>query len=126
MNVAVIVNGTPKGNNIGWATHEGRVRDVTGREECISVLPGDGTRVRTWPISIGRLEYETPLGRTTVVRNKSDAVESPPVDWGSVQAALAAANGVPTVVGKRTVERKLADTRSARRVLATSALKSRE
>lgn len=217
--------------------------------------PRDGTRVRTWPISIGRLEYETPLGRTTVVRKKVgpvwyptdsireeyaargetlppmvnpgpdnplgshalylgfptylihgtnrphsigmrvshgcvrlypedivelydlvapgtsvsivdqrvkagwlgnelylevhpnpgvpadqprpnmtdavraiiaatlEAVELPPVDWGSVEAALAAANGVPTVVGKRTVEPKLEDARSA---LAASAAESPE
>ena len=34
-------------------------------------FPSDGTKVRTWPISIGRLGYETPLGRTSVVRKKT-------------------------------------------------------
>ena len=32
--------------------------------------PETGARVRTWPISIGRLGYETPLGATSVVRKK--------------------------------------------------------
>ena len=32
--------------------------------------PRAGSEVRTWPISIGRLEHETPLGRTTVTRKK--------------------------------------------------------
>ena len=32
--------------------------------------PKDGGRVRTWPIGIGRLEYETPLGKTSVVAKK--------------------------------------------------------
>jgi len=39
--------------------------------------PKDETRVRTWPISIGRLEYETPLGQTTVVRKKVGPVWYP-------------------------------------------------
>ena len=33
-------------------------------------FPQGGSDVRTWPISIGRLEYETPLGETTVTRKK--------------------------------------------------------
>ena len=32
--------------------------------------PKDGSVVHTWPISIGRVGWETPLGRTTVVRKK--------------------------------------------------------
>ena len=36
-----------------------------------------GAKVRTWPISIGRLEYETPLGKTTVVRKKVGPVWYP-------------------------------------------------
>ena len=34
-------------------------------------FPAGRSTVRTWPISIGRLGYETPLGRTSVVRKKS-------------------------------------------------------
>ena len=40
-------------------------------------FPKEGEKVRTWPISIGRLEYETPLGRTTVVRKKVGPVWYP-------------------------------------------------
>ena len=32
--------------------------------------PKDGSVVHTWPISIGRVGWETPLGKTTVVRKK--------------------------------------------------------
>lgn len=32
--------------------------------------PEDGDRVHTWPISIGRVGYETPLGKTKVARKK--------------------------------------------------------
>ena len=32
--------------------------------------PEDGSVVHTWPISIGRVGWETPLGKTTVVRKK--------------------------------------------------------
>ena len=32
--------------------------------------PEDGTVVHTWPVSIGRVGWETPLGKTTVVRKK--------------------------------------------------------
>ena len=39
--------------------------------------PEDGGRVRTWPIGIGRLEYETPLGKTSVVRKKVGPVWYP-------------------------------------------------
>ena len=39
--------------------------------------PKDGGRVRTWPIGIGRLEYETPLGKTSVVRKKVGPVWYP-------------------------------------------------
>ena len=33
-------------------------------------FPKDGSEVRTWPISIGRVGYETPLGKTMVARKK--------------------------------------------------------
>ena len=39
--------------------------------------PKDGGRVCTWPIGIGRLEYETPLGRTSVVAKKVGPVWYP-------------------------------------------------
>ena len=39
--------------------------------------PEDGTKVRTWPIGIGRLEYQTPLGRTSVTRKKVGPVWYP-------------------------------------------------
>ena len=39
--------------------------------------PKDGTAVRTWPISIGRPDHETPLGTTTVVRKKAGPIWYP-------------------------------------------------
>ena len=39
--------------------------------------PKDGSPVRTWPVGIGRLEYETPLGRTNVTRKKVGPVWYP-------------------------------------------------
>ena len=39
--------------------------------------PKDGTQVRTWPVGIGRLEYETPIGRTSVTRKKVGPVWYP-------------------------------------------------
>ena len=39
--------------------------------------PKDGSQVRTWPVGIGRLEYETPLGTTSVTRKKVDPVWYP-------------------------------------------------
>ena len=39
--------------------------------------PKDGSQVRTWPVGIGRLEYETPIGRTSVTRKKVDPVWYP-------------------------------------------------
>ena len=39
--------------------------------------PEDGSQVRTWPVGIGRLEYETPLGRTSVTRKKVGPVWYP-------------------------------------------------
>ena len=39
--------------------------------------PNDGGQVRTWPIGIGRLEYETPLGNTSVVGKKVGPVWYP-------------------------------------------------
>lgn len=39
-------------------------------EMRIYYYPKNGGPVQTWPIGIGRLEYETPLGKTSVVRKK--------------------------------------------------------
>ena len=39
--------------------------------------PKDGSQVRTWPVGIGRLEYETPLGKTSVTRKKVGPVWYP-------------------------------------------------
>ena len=39
--------------------------------------PKDGGPVQTWPVGIGRLEYETPIGRTSVTRKKVDPVWYP-------------------------------------------------
>ena len=46
-------------------------------EMRIYYYPKEGRRVRTWPIGIGRLEYETPLGKTSVVRKKVGPVWYP-------------------------------------------------
>ena len=40
--------------------------------------PKDGSVVHTWPISIGRVGWETPLGMTTVVRKKARPTWYPP------------------------------------------------
>lgn len=40
--------------------------------------PKDGSVVHTWPISIGRVGWETPLGKTTVVRKKALPTWYPP------------------------------------------------
>ena len=39
--------------------------------------PKDGSQVRTWPVGIGRLEYETPIGKTSVTRKKVGPVWYP-------------------------------------------------
>jgi L,D-transpeptidase ErfK/SrfK len=46
-------------------------------EMRIYYYPKNGGSVRTWPIGIGRLEYETPLGKTSVVRKKVGPVWYP-------------------------------------------------
>ena len=50
------------------ATRRGIVINVP--EMRLYHFPQDGGGVRTWPISIGRLGYETPLGTTTVARKR--------------------------------------------------------
>ena len=40
--------------------------------------PEDGSAVHTWPVSIGRVGWETPLGKTTVVRKKALPTWYPP------------------------------------------------
>ena len=40
--------------------------------------PGKGSVVHTWPISIGRVGWETPLGNTTIVRKKVGPTWYPP------------------------------------------------
>ena len=40
--------------------------------------PEDGSVVHTWPVSIGRVGWETPLGKTTVVRKKALPTWYPP------------------------------------------------
>ena len=40
--------------------------------------PNDGSVVHTWPISIGRVGWETPLGKTTVVLKKALPTWYPP------------------------------------------------
>ena len=46
-------------------------------EMRIYYYPKNGGPVQTWPIGIGRLEYETPLGKTSVVRKKVGPVWYP-------------------------------------------------
>ena len=55
--------------------HRGVVINVP--EMRLYYFAKDATTVRTWPVSIGRLEYETPLGRTTVVKKKVGPVWIP-------------------------------------------------
>ena len=59
----------PSGNRRGIVINVPEMR--------IYYYPKEGGRVRTWPIGIGRLEYETPLGRTSVVRKKVGPVWYP-------------------------------------------------
>ena len=75
--------------------------------------PEVGSVVHTWPISIGRVGWDTPLGKTTVVRKKTLPTWYPPaaatpagglppaLDRDRVDEALATANGVPVAVARR-------------------------
>ena len=59
--------------------------------------PRDGSVVRTWPISIGRVGWETPLGETSIVRKKAHPTWYPPESIRE-EAALDG-NPLPRVVG---------------------------
>ena len=47
-------------------------------EMRIYYYPKDRSMVRTWPISIGRVGWETPLGQTSIVRKKAYPTWYPP------------------------------------------------
>ena len=47
-------------------------------EMRIYYYPRDRSVVRTWPISIGRVGWETPLGETSIVRKKASPTWYPP------------------------------------------------
>ncbi len=40
--------------------------------------PGEGRRVATYPVSVGRLDWRTPLGTTRVVRKAANPIWTPP------------------------------------------------
>ena len=70
---------------------------VNVAEMRIYYYPDDRSLVRTWPISIGRVGWETPLGETRIVRKKAYPTWYPPE---SIREE-AAMNGdpLPRVVG---------------------------
>ena len=70
---------------------------VNVAEMRIYYFPKGGQVVRTWPISIGRVGWETPLGETSIVRKKARPTWYPPE---SIREE-AARNGepLPRVVG---------------------------
>ena len=77
------------------APHSGLVINVA--EMRIYYYQEDRSEVRTWPISIGRVGWETPLGETRIVRKKANPTWYPPE---SIREE-AAMNGdpLPRVVG---------------------------
>ena len=66
-------------------------------EMRVYYFPRDGSVVRTWPISIGRVGWETPLGETRIVRKKAYPTWYPPESIRE-EAALEG-EPLPRVVG---------------------------
>ena len=66
-------------------------------EMRIYYYPDDESVVRTWPISIGRVGWETPLGETSIVRKKAYPTWYPPESIR--EAAAGSGNPLPRVVG---------------------------
>ena len=70
---------------------------VNVAEMRVYFYPRDGSVVRTWPISIGRVGWETPLGETSIVRKRAYPTWYPPE---SIRAEAAMeGNPLPRVVG---------------------------
>jgi L,D-transpeptidase ErfK/SrfK len=63
----------------------------------IYYYPKDRSMVRTWPISIGRVGWETPLGQTSIVRKKASPTWYPPESIR--EEAARNGNPLPRVVG---------------------------
>ena len=66
-------------------------------EMRIYYYPKDRSMVRTWPISIGRVGWETPLGQTSIVRKKAYPTWYPPESIR--EEAARNGNPLPRVVG---------------------------
>ena len=69
---------------------------VNVAEMRIYYYPRDGSVVRTWPISIGRVGWETPLGDTSIVRKKAYPTWYPPESIR--EEAAMSGNPLPRVV----------------------------
>ena len=70
---------------------------VNVAEMRIYFYPRDRAVVRTWPISIGRVGWETPLGETSIVRKKAYPTWYPPASIR--EEAAMEGNPLPRVVG---------------------------
>ncbi|MCY4220946.1 MAG: L,D-transpeptidase family protein [Thiotrichales bacterium] len=70
---------------------------VNVAEMRVYFYPGDGSVVRTWPISIGRVGWDTPLGETSIVRKKAYPIWYPPESIR--EEAAMDGNPLPRVVG---------------------------
>ena len=66
-------------------------------EMRVYFYPRNSSVVRTWPISIGRVGWETPLGETSIVRKKAYPTWYPPESIR--EAAAMNGNPLPRVVG---------------------------
>ena len=66
-------------------------------EMRIYYYPEDDSVVRTWPISIGRVGWETPLGETRIVRKKAYPTWYPPESIR--EEAASSGDPLPRVVG---------------------------
>ena len=70
---------------------------VNVAEMRIYYYPDDRSLVRTWPISIGRVGWETPLGETRIVRKKANPTWYPPESIR--EEAAMSGDPLPRVVG---------------------------
>ena len=70
---------------------------VNVAEMRVYFYPRGGSVVRTWPISIGRVGWETPLGETSIVRKKAYPTWYPPESIR--EEAAMEGNPLPRVVG---------------------------
>ncbi len=77
------------------ASRSGLVVNVA--EMRVYFYPQDGSVVRTWPISIGRVGWDTPLGETSIVRKKAYPTWYPPESIR--EEAAMDGNPLPRVVG---------------------------